>query len=96
MLGPDFKAPPAPVADKWLEQSKKSVDFTASEHRDWWAVFNDSTLTRLIQLAYQQNLTPERECLASENLNASSSGWHCSPEAACSVRISRPLQRRFQ
>ena len=33
------------------------MDFTASEHRDWWAVFNDPTLTRLIQLAYQQNLT---------------------------------------
>ena len=57
MLGPDFKTPPAPVADKWLEQGNKSVDFTASEYRDWWAVFNDPRLTRLIQLAYQQNLT---------------------------------------
>ena len=57
LLGPDFKTPPARVADKWLEQSNKSVDFTASEHRDWWAVFNDPRLTRLIQLAYQQNLT---------------------------------------
>ena len=57
LLGPDFKTPPATVADKWLEQGNKSVDFAASEHRDWWAVFNDPTLTRLVQLAYQQNLT---------------------------------------
>lgn len=57
MLGPDFKTPPATVADKWLEQGNKSVDFMASEHRDWWAAFNDPTLMRLIQLAYQQNLT---------------------------------------
>jgi hypothetical protein len=39
-VGPDFKTPPAPVADKWLEQGNKSVDSAASEHRDWWTVFN--------------------------------------------------------
>jgi NodT family efflux transporter outer membrane factor (OMF) lipoprotein len=57
MLGPDFKTPPAPVADTWLEQGNKAVDSTTSEHREWWTVFNDPRLTRLIQLAYQQNLT---------------------------------------
>ncbi len=57
LLGPDFKTPSAPVADKWLEQGHKSVDPAASDHRDWWTVFNDPTLTRLIQLAYQQNRT---------------------------------------
>src|SRR5262245_53410893 len=50
MLGPDFKTPPTTVADKWLEQGNKAVNSTASEHRDWWTVFNDPTLTRLIQL----------------------------------------------
>jgi NodT family efflux transporter outer membrane factor (OMF) lipoprotein len=57
MLGPNFKTPPASVADKWLEQDNKSVDATGSDQRDWWTVFNDPRLTRLIQLAYQQNLT---------------------------------------
>jgi NodT family efflux transporter outer membrane factor (OMF) lipoprotein len=57
LLGPNFKAPPAPVADKWVEAGNKSVDSGLSEYRDWWAVFNDPGLTRLIQLAYQQNLT---------------------------------------
>jgi NodT family efflux transporter outer membrane factor (OMF) lipoprotein len=56
LLGPDFKTPSALVAERWLEQANKSVDSTSAEHRDWWAVFNDPTLTRLIQLAYQQNL----------------------------------------
>jgi outer membrane protein TolC len=58
MVGPDFKTPPAPVADQWIEQDSKHVDTTQQvEHRDWWTVFEDSTLTRLIQLAYEQNLT---------------------------------------
>jgi len=58
LLGPDFKATPTRVADKWLEHGNKSVDSTAAaEYRDWWTVFNDPRLTRLIQLAYQQNLT---------------------------------------
>jgi NodT family efflux transporter outer membrane factor (OMF) lipoprotein len=57
LLGPDFKTPPAPVADKWLEQGNKSVGSGASEHRDWWVVFNDPRLARLIQLAYERNLT---------------------------------------
>ena len=57
LLGPDFQTPPASVADTWLEKGNKAVDSTATEHRDWWTVFNDPRLTRLIQLAYQQNLT---------------------------------------
>ena len=57
VLGPDFKTPPAPVADTWLEQGNTAVDSTTAEHRDWWTVFNDPRLTRLIELAYQQNLT---------------------------------------
>jgi NodT family efflux transporter outer membrane factor (OMF) lipoprotein len=56
LLGPNFKTPPAPVAEKWLEQGNKSVNPTASDHREWWTVFNDPKLTRLIRLAYQQNL----------------------------------------
>jgi NodT family efflux transporter outer membrane factor (OMF) lipoprotein len=57
MLGPNFKTPPAPVADKWIEEGNKSVDSGAAEYRDWWTVFNDAALTRLIQLAYERNPT---------------------------------------
>jgi NodT family efflux transporter outer membrane factor (OMF) lipoprotein len=57
MLGPDFRQPTAPVADRWLEADNPAVDSNRQEFRDWWMVFNDSALTRLIQLAYQRNLT---------------------------------------
>ncbi len=57
MLGPDFKKPPAPVAGKWLEAGTPAVDSDRQEYRDWWSVFNDPTLTRLVELAYRQNLT---------------------------------------
>ena len=45
------------MADKWIEEGNKSVDSGAAEHRDWWTVFNDPALVRLIQLAYERNLT---------------------------------------
>src|SRR5438445_1523978 len=57
MLGPNFRQPAAPVADKWLEADNPAVDSNRQEFRDWWTVFSDPVLTRLIQLAYQRNLT---------------------------------------
>jgi NodT family efflux transporter outer membrane factor (OMF) lipoprotein len=57
LVGPDFSRPAAPVADKWLEASNSSVDTRNQEYRDWWSVFNDPALNRLIEIAYDQNLT---------------------------------------
>jgi outer membrane protein TolC len=57
MLGPDFKAPAAPVARNWAEAADSAVDVKRQEYRDWWTVFNDPVLTRLVELAYRQNLT---------------------------------------
>jgi NodT family efflux transporter outer membrane factor (OMF) lipoprotein len=56
LLGPDFKTPPTRVAEKWVEQDHTSLDPSASDHREWWTVFNDPVLTQLIRLAYEQNL----------------------------------------
>jgi len=56
-VGPNFTTPAAPVAGKWIEDGNKALDPGAAEHRDWWNVFSDSSLTRLIQLAYERNLT---------------------------------------
>jgi uncharacterized membrane protein len=50
-------APPAPVADKWLEASERSVVSRHQEYRDWWTVFRDPVLNRLIETAYDQNLS---------------------------------------
>jgi NodT family efflux transporter outer membrane factor (OMF) lipoprotein len=57
LVGPDFSAPTAPAADKWLEAGNPSVETRNQEYRDWWAVFHDPVLNRLIEIAYNQNLT---------------------------------------
>jgi outer membrane protein TolC len=57
LVGPDFSSPSAPVAEKWLESDNPSVDIRNQEYRDWWTVFHDPVLNRLIEIAYNQNLT---------------------------------------
>jgi NodT family efflux transporter outer membrane factor (OMF) lipoprotein len=57
LVGPDFSAPSAPVAEEWLESNNPSVDTRNQEYRDWWTVFHDPVLNRLIETAYNQNLT---------------------------------------
>src|ERR1700757_3032009 len=57
MVGPDFSSPSTPVADKWLEAGNASVDTHNKNYRDWWTVFHDPVLDRLIETAYDQNLT---------------------------------------
>ncbi len=56
-VGPDFVTPPAPVAPNWLEWRNKSLKTGDYEYRDWWRLFRDPVLDRLIALAYEQNLT---------------------------------------
>lgn len=65
LVGPDFKKPTAPVAASYTDVDGKPIsqlggDASASkteEIRDWWTVFHDPTLDRLIDTAYHQNLT---------------------------------------
>jgi NodT family efflux transporter outer membrane factor (OMF) lipoprotein len=56
LVGPDFSSPSAPVAEKWLEANNSSVDTRNQEYRDWWKVFHDPVLDRLVETAYNQNL----------------------------------------
>jgi NodT family efflux transporter outer membrane factor (OMF) lipoprotein len=56
-VGPDFVTPSAPVASNWLEWRNKSLKTGPEEYRDWWRVFQDPILDRLIEIAYSQNLT---------------------------------------
>ena len=53
-LGPDFETPPADLETTWNEQSHALS--TSQLPGDWWSVFNDPVLDRLVQMAYQQNL----------------------------------------
>jgi NodT family efflux transporter outer membrane factor (OMF) lipoprotein len=56
-IGPDFTAPIAPLADKFRDVDKRSVKSGLSEYERWWEGFRDPTLNKLIQIAYNQNLT---------------------------------------
>ena len=57
LVGPDFTSPSAPVAEKWLEANNPSVDTRNQQYRDWWTVFHDPVLNRLIETGYNQNLS---------------------------------------
>lgn len=64
MIGPDFQRPPAKLATHWTDTAAPGTTppstneaATEQQQRDWWQVFDDPTLTQLIETAYQQNLT---------------------------------------
>lgn len=55
-VGPDFVKPEAPLAEEWGSADAR-LEPRDAEHRDWWRSFQDPTLNRLIDTAYQQNLS---------------------------------------
>jgi NodT family efflux transporter outer membrane factor (OMF) lipoprotein len=57
IVGPDFARPKATVLPNWLEAGDKRVDKESADYRNWWRVFNDPVLDRLIDRAYRENLS---------------------------------------
>ncbi|HZE20683.1 MAG TPA: efflux transporter outer membrane subunit, partial [Desulfobaccales bacterium] len=57
MVGPDYERPPVKVEKTWMETANRKVQPEITNYKDWWQVFNDPTLTRLIDTAYRENLT---------------------------------------
>ncbi len=58
LVGPEFKRPPAPIAAKWTEAADKAdVNTQYADYREWWTVFSDADLARLVGFAYQHNLS---------------------------------------
>lgn len=56
MVGPDYKEPELPVAEKWLGWREK-IRQDPADRREWWRTFRDPALNRLIEIACEQNLT---------------------------------------
>ena len=56
-VGPDFVTPEAALPDKWAETDDKELTTQSSDHAAWWTSFDDPVLTRLVDEAYNQNLT---------------------------------------
>ena len=56
-VGPEYGGPPSvEIAATWIDQDERLVDDLPA-YSDWWSVFNDPLLDRLIQTASEQNLT---------------------------------------
>src|SRR5436309_1858617 len=53
-VGPNYCRPPAPVAEDWIQA--KDANVQARQLPDWWRVFQDPTLSSLIDTAHGQNL----------------------------------------
>jgi NodT family efflux transporter outer membrane factor (OMF) lipoprotein len=56
-VGPDFTKPKVTVNQSWSAQANARLSTQADADSLWWKVFRDSTLDRLIELAYHQNLS---------------------------------------
>ncbi len=54
-VGPDFLPPEAAVQENWIEKGDKRVS-NKEVKGDWWRVFHDPTLDRLVHLGADQNL----------------------------------------
>jgi NodT family efflux transporter outer membrane factor (OMF) lipoprotein len=63
LVGPDFVTPEAPQMSRWVRhelaahQQYSGITDRRGPEVEWWRVFNDPTLDKLIALARQQNLT---------------------------------------
>lgn len=57
MIGPDFAKPTAPVLDHWTEAQVPGLDAGQTDYGNWWRVFEDPVLDKLVEKAYQQNLS---------------------------------------
>ncbi len=55
-VGPKFTKPEAAVTEDWSEKGDRRIATQTAADSLWWRAFNDSTLNRLVELAYRQNL----------------------------------------
>ncbi|MFN4258686.1 MAG: efflux transporter outer membrane subunit [Gemmataceae bacterium] len=56
-VGPNYRRPPAPVAEHWIDEGDQRLRTESCDGSQWWTVFNDPVLNDLVQIAYEQNLT---------------------------------------
>ncbi|MGR9088419.1 MAG: efflux transporter outer membrane subunit [Gammaproteobacteria bacterium] len=56
-VGPDYVKPEASVENNWINHSDVRVSQREAKLGDWWKVFRDPDLERLVEEARRQNLT---------------------------------------
>jgi len=57
VVGPDFVKPDVTVNPEWTTKDKTQFDTSKAANAAWWRVFNDPILDKLVDQAWQQNLT---------------------------------------
>jgi len=55
-IGPDYQTPETRVSPDWLESEDARVSKKEGNFREWWRVFKDPVLNKLLEAAYSQNL----------------------------------------
>ncbi|HYQ70869.1 MAG TPA: efflux transporter outer membrane subunit [Gammaproteobacteria bacterium] len=57
MIGPDFDLPEAELPQQWNDEDTAVTGQQPADYSQWWLVFQDPVLTRLVETARNQNLT---------------------------------------
>ena len=57
MVGPNYLRPEAQEASRWIEKDDPKIKSKPADLSHWWDVFNDPVLDRLVQTAYEKNLS---------------------------------------
>jgi NodT family efflux transporter outer membrane factor (OMF) lipoprotein len=55
-VGPNYRRPPAPLADAWIDAADPRVKSLPADYSAWWTVFGDPVLDDLVRTAYAQNV----------------------------------------
>jgi outer membrane protein TolC len=56
-VGPNFVTPLASVESRWKDAGFPAIKTSREDYERWWAAFRDPALCRLVDIAYNQNLT---------------------------------------
>ncbi|MEM1164666.1 MAG: efflux transporter outer membrane subunit [Planctomycetota bacterium] len=59
MVGPDYEQPDARLHTEWLDADQPTFPHDRASVTEWWTVFGDPVLDRLLEIAYGQNLDLE-------------------------------------
>lgn len=54
-VGPDFQRPASQVPPNWVERDGGRIQEKPADFREWWKVFNDPVLDKVIDMAYGRN-----------------------------------------
>lgn len=54
-VGPDFVKPDIDNEPDWVTQNRQEFQFSAQDQVEWWQIFDDPILNKLVSLAHQQN-----------------------------------------